>query len=322
MTVPSREPENDSILPPVWARPEAPAEDRDFRFGTLPAILLVAMLASITVWGIADRQAGGNQLWQTGIYFIVIPGTMAVLMAMIRPTSGAMSVSQGTTIAILASAIVVREGFICVLLALPLIIPVVAIVAWAVRRTNDHRAGPRLAAVPLLLLAMSGEGVAYELPTGATASEQRVMPVSAHQVDRSLAQPAELPSIEPLLFALPFPKPTSVEGISAAIGDRAVVSFDSGGAMTLQVTERQSNQIQWTIVENSTPVAGWMTLHTVTASWTEVDGGVLLDVAIEFDRELNPAVYFDPLERWGVGELAEVFADMLEHNAARVDVAS
>ena len=317
MTLPPPEPDNDLIIPPVWDRPY---EDggRDFRFGAVPAILLVAMFASIVVWVIGDRRTGDTQFLQTGIYFVAIPGTMAILLAMIRPKSGAMGVSQGTTIAVLASAIVVREGFICVLLALPLIIPVVAIVAWIARKSKEERSQPRFAVVPLLLLAMSGEGVAYELPTGAVAREQRTMNVSANQLEQSLSLAPEIPSIEPLLFALPFPKPVSVEVTGYAVGDRQIVAFDSGGELTLEITDRQPGRIEWAIVGNTTPVAGWMTLNTVEASWTGTGDSVELDVAIDFDRELNPAIYFDPLERWGVGELAEVLGDMLEHNAGRV----
>ncbi|MGI9605665.1 MAG: hypothetical protein ACR2P0_05950 [Acidimicrobiales bacterium] len=275
----------------------------------LAAILLVATLGALVGWAVSD--AGLNS---SGLYFIAIPGAMATMLALVPGSgeNGRMSGVHGSTIAVLASAIVIREGFICVLLALPLIIPVVVLVSWMTKRDNsDHRRAVMI--LPLLLVGASGEGVVYDLPSGATASETRVVDATPAEIVDALSKPGELPEIEPLLLRLPFPTPQTFESSGIEVGDVQQVQFDRG-AIELEVTNRTETSVVWSVTSNDTPIGEWMTINAVDASWTDFGERTEVTVTIDFDRGLAPAFYFDPLERWGVGEMSEVLIDMIDAN--------
>lgn len=277
---------------------------------TLAAILLAAMLASLFANFLNDEN-----FTNTGIYFVVIPGLIAIILSLLPffPTQTGFGVFRATMIAIFASAIVVREGFICVLLASPLIALVVGLITYASRQSRKNRTSAVLA-LPMLLLLGAAEGTLYEFASTITVEETRQLDISSEDLVASLAEPAVLPEIEPLLFALPFPEPTSFEGSGLELGSTRRIDFSDGGAIDLEISSVTETSVTWTFVETTTSLDEWMTIHHATASWTENSNGVELTIEIEFDRELAPAFYFDPVQRWGVGELAEVLADMIEHN--------
>ena len=278
----------------------------------LATLLFVAMIGSMAAWYLSD-----TGLSESGLYFIGVPGTMAILVTLIpmgvnQTTFG---IARGTTICVLASAIAIREGFICVLMALPLILPIISITAWAARRGRQGQVSAFI--VPLLLLGLATEGVVYDLPDQIQASETRVLDTTSDDLIVSLAQPAELPSLEPVLFQLPFPRPTAFVGEGADVGDIRIVEFGPDaeqGELTLQISEKTSDSITWDIVSDTTPMAGWMVFHDASAEWAPSPDGLEVTVTIDFERSLSPAIYFDPLQRWGVGEMAEVLMDMIEYN--------
>lgn len=278
----------------------------------LSLTIMVAMVTSISIWHFTTG------IEYTGILFIGVPATLAALLALEpRRNRGKYHVVTATMIVVFASSIVLREGFICVLMALPIILPT-ALVLGHYQQKHSSRDVKRAAWIlPILLLGAAGDGAVYELPKNVTVAETRAFDTTSHELNASLHGEAEIPEIEPLLFALPFPKPTAFTGSGADVGDIRTVDFgDDGemGALVLEVTERSDQHITWTIIDNTTPVAEWMTLHQAEASWVETANGLQVTMEIEFDRELAPAFYFDPLERWGVGEMAEVLLDMLAHN--------
>lgn len=275
---------------------------------------LAAMLGVALVGSLIGNFLRDEDFARSGLYFVALPGFMAILLSLVptRRRRSGIDLTRGTTIAVLASAILLREGIICVLLALPLILPIVGVISWSTRRSQS---GHRFALViPLLVLGVSGEGVVYELPSHHSVSESRVVQSSSAELLESLAAPAELPPIEPALFALPFPKPVEFTGEGLYIGAARTVDFGEMGSLDIRVSAVDTYAVTWEFAENSTPLGSWMTFHSAEVSWVERADGIELTVEIVFDRSLAPAFYFQPLENWGVGEMAEVMIDMIEHN--------
>ena len=295
---------------PMETQPTSPESKR------LAWVLFVALIGSVLA-----HFANDNNFTATGIYFVVIPGVLAILTAIApRPVeSTGTGAFRGTLIAIFSSALVVREGFICVALASPLIFLVVGFCVWASRRARDNQV-TAATVIPLLLLLGGAEGTLYEFESRITAAETRTIDISADELLTSLNRPAELPEIEPLLFALPFPQPVNFsERGNLELGAIREIEFSDGGAIALEVTEIGDSSITWSFVATTTSLGDWMTLHSATASWVETPDGLELTVEIDFERQLAPAFYFDPLQRWGVGEFAEVLIDMIEHNASEIE---
>lgn len=306
-------------------RQERPIPEAGRQRFTRAQLKLATILGVALAGSILGHWALDNNFAETGIYFVAIPALMAIALTLIpiRGTEGAgFGTTRGTLIAILASALLVREGIICVIMAAPLIFLVIGLVRLANRSFGHKKEGRRQAAwaIPMMLIAGSADGVVYELPTAISVTETRVIDATADEFVASLGRQGQLPEIEPLLFALPFPAPTEFLGEGLGIGDTRTVIFGDAGSIDLTIDERTDNSITWTFTENTTPLAEWMIIHRATATWTDTAEGLAVTLTIDFDRALSPAFYFDPLQRWGVGEMAEVLLDMMAHNAVGADV--
>lgn len=274
--------------------------------------LLLAMAFSTSFWTNYQAKNGGS-FWDSGAYFVLVPGAMASIISIVpwNKNKTGFGVFRGTMITVLATAILLREGFICVIMALPLIIAVVALVSYSNRKNTKAR---NYMLAPLLLVGFGGEGIVYDLPSSIVVEESRTIDTTSQELMGSFDLAGELPSIEPLLFKLPFPKPTSSTDGGGEVGSVRTIEFAEMGSIKLMISERTESSIAWTVIEDTTPLADWMTLNKFTASWVEVADGVQLTVEIDFERTLAPAFYFGPLEEWGVSEFAEVILDMIESN--------
>jgi len=272
--------------------------------------LCICILVSLAGWGLSSHGLG-----DTGAYFIVVPGLAAACITLIPASqdSHPFGPFRTTTIVLLASAIFIREGVICVAMASPLIFLVVGLAVFAVKRATK---GLHVVVVlPLLLLLGGLEGTAYDLPDQTTVAEVRSVAVSASELDAALnTVDGVVPEVQPLLFHLPFPKPVTFEGTAADIGDTQRMEFTMG-ELELVVTERSSGHVRFELVDNTTPINDWYELSTIELRWQDAGEGAELTVEIDYRRKLSPAFYFDPLGRFGVGEMAEVIADMVEANA-------
>lgn len=283
----------------------------------LAGLIVLATVVSIAGWSVSSVGLG-----ESGLYFIAIPGLAAAAVTALPSTdqteAGRMGVFRTTLVVILCSALLIREGIICVLMASPLVFLIVGLVGFAVAAGEEpkHRIEAQ-ALLPLLLLG-AFEGVAYDFPTTAVATEVRVVdqPAMAFDLAFAGADPA-LPALEPLLFQLPFPTPTDFDGAAAETGDRVQVSF-TAGAMELAVAERSTSHLRLEMVSDTTPIGNWYAVDTIDIRWDALGDQTELSVSIAYERHLAPAFYFHPLGTFGVGEFAEVIADMAELNADEV----
>ncbi len=278
----------------------------------LSAAIGVATMGSLMAWALSSVG-----LDETGFYFITLPGVMAALLALVprrQGSGGALGVVRTSTIVILCSALVIREGFICVLMALPLIVPIIAIAANSARNPARFRASVLL---PLLLLGLGSEGVAWNVDASGVSSESRIVAASPSEIEAALAAPGELPAIEPLLFKLPFPLPHDITSEGLDVGDQQVTTFTEG-QMVFEVIERststEAGQVRWKLLTDTTPIAGWTDINEIEARWQAADNGSEVTMSISYDRKLAPSFYFGPLMSWGTSEMADVLLDMVEEN--------
>lgn len=112
-------------------------------------------------------------------------------------------------------------------------------------------------------------------------------------------------------FALPqalqlFPQPAEVEvDEGTTLGANRVVRMrgrEGEGRLTLRVTDRSDTTARFTVLSDTTPIANWVRHHSITYTVTPDDDGTRLQVTLDYDRELAPAWFFDPLMKaaaWG-----------------------
>ena len=113
---------------------------------------LAGIIVALTASGIAYRLLVLHRLEQTSALFIGLPALLALVLALTpRAKSVTGIVMKGTTIALLLSAPILGEGFVCILMAAPIFYLIAFIVA--LRRPEDpgqSRPGPGRHARPSL----------------------------------------------------------------------------------------------------------------------------------------------------------------------------
>ncbi len=274
---------------------------------------LVLLILSLAAARLGYMLLTNNGLKETAALFVGLPAIIALIIAL---TPQAKSVTgmvlKATTIALLLALISLQEGGICILMAAPLFYAVALVIGLLLdiaRREQKGIYGFLL--LPILLLSsLEGTHESLAFNRANAVSVSRVVPAPEWEVTQTLAQTPAWTRPLPLFFRLGFPVPDSAAGHGLAVGDRRVVSFTNGhqamGQMQWEIMARGTNSVRFQAAADSTPIAGWLTWQAADVQWTAVDAThTLVTWTITYERQLDPAWYFAPLERYGVGLAAD-----------------
>ena len=268
------------------------------RFG----LILIALVAV----SIAFRLLTGLHMQHTSLVFVGLPALVAWIVASSTPPETATgSVMRTTTLALLISWIFLGEAWICVLMAAPIFYLVAGIIALIRRRSGG---GPgRVGITALLVLPLSIEGV-----TPAVSVDRARSVVVEGTVDASIAEVravlATTPRFDrelPLFFRLGFPTPGHTHGEGLQPGDRRSIVFaHSGhhdGALVMRVAESTANAVHFETVSDDSYITHWLSWTHARVRLAETGAGdTRVQWTLRYVRRLDPAWYFDPLEKYGV----------------------
>jgi len=281
-------------------------------------VCIVAAIASV-IYRVLVLQ----HLEQTSLLFIGIPLVLSIMLCMTpRPESATGSIMKSITLMLLMFGILLFEGLICILMAAPLAYLIGAIVGYLADRSRNKRRGRfnKMNCTCFTVIAlMSFEGITETLSFGREESVvvTRTLDVSPDQAIKMLATPPEFNlTALPTFLKLGFPMPTEVKGDGIALGDKRTIHFSGGegepGDLIVEVTEVNDHKIVFSLVKDGSHISHWLTWKTIT--WeilpTE-DGKSEVTVTLDYTRELDPAWYFKPIERYGVRKAGEYFIESI-----------
>ena len=269
---------------------------------------LIYLTIAVGVAGLLYRLLVYRHLEQTALLFIGIPSTLSILLALTpKPKSATGGILKGITIAILLSGPLLHEGFICIVMASPLFYLAGLIVGLLQdgSRRNRHT---NLSCVVLVLLPMSLEGTAARLSFNReeTVKVSRVVDASELEVESALSRSPRTNLPLPLYGRMGFPRPTDAHGEGLAIGDTRTVHFAGGegrpGDLVLRVQESRPGYVRFDAVSDGSKIAHWLKWEFSETEWTAVDAHhTKVTWTLHFRRQLDPAWYFRPWERYAVG---------------------
>lgn len=277
---------------------------------------LIALIAGAALAIITYRVLVANNLEQTSALFIGIPAVLAIAVSlMARPRSAIGTSLKATVITLLISGIFLDEGFVCIVMAAPLFLCVAVIIGALVERTRNRRSSVK-AVMVLAFLPFTMEGVhpEFSFPRDERIEVTRVVTVSAEQTRQNLSLTPEFSSPLPAFFHLGFPLPTATEGEGLAVGDIRRIRFAGGegkpGWLSLQVTEADANHVRFQATGDTSHIAHWLTWQDSEVSWREIaPGQTQVRWQLRYRRELDPAWYFGPWERFAVSLAADYLID-------------
>ncbi len=277
------------------------------------------IIAAIAVTSITARVIASQKLEQTSALFIGLPTVLAIALALApRAKSATGMMIKGVTLFLLSSAILLWEGFICILMAAPLFYLVgisIGLIADVVRKSRLRDKTLAFGPAVALLAAMSLEGTTPRLsfPRAETVTVERVVACRPIEVEQRLAAPPRLDRPLPPFLRLRFPRPHGAYGRGLALGDKRIVRFGATGEppqeLVAEVMARTPRSARLRIVKDDSMVGMWLLWREASIAWDEVPGGTRVRLTLRYDRMLDPAWYFGPAERYGARLAAGYFLE-------------
>jgi len=298
-------------------------EGREKRGPTKAQWILAASILAITVAVLLYRILVWQHLEQTSALFIGIPSVLAIILALTPGSKSAIGLAcKVMAIALLISGIFLGEGFICILMASPIFFTIAIFIGAIIDavRKPEHEKWPGTNMTCLVLIGvftgMSLEGTSAKLsfPQQEEVVATRTLPINAVTVENNLASTPDFNRQLPAFLRLKFPRPVESHGAGLNLGDRRTIHFAGGegkpGDLVMEVAEHSPGHVRFHAVSDHSKIAHWMTWEDADVSWKEVaPGQTAVEWKVRFRRELSPAWYFGPWERYAVGLAAGYLID-------------
>lgn len=282
---------------------------------------IVAVIIAYAVAALLYRLLKHQHLGHSAAMFLGLPAVLAILLALAPKTQTATGgILKGITLALLAVAPLLDEGFVCILVAAP-IFYIVGILVGVATDWHRSRRGVTLSCVALVLLPMSLEGVVPQLTfrRAQTVEVESVLASPVDNVEHALAHSLRVTTPLPLPLRIGFPKPLAASGEGLAIGDTRTIHFAAAegapaGDLLMRVAARRPGYARFETVSDASKLAQWLKWTSSEVEWKPLDGArTAVTWRIHFERELDPAWYFSPWERAAVRQAA---AYLIAANAA------
>ena len=297
-------------------------EENGARFALATIIIAVAVAA------VAYRAILSHGLQQTAALFVGIPALLAVAVVFgVSPKSATGVACKAVTIALLVSLLFLWEGMLCVMMSAPLFYAVAIAITWVVElfrdRDRDRIITLRSCAFLLAIVPMTLEGV-----TGLTTIDRddsvtvsRIVHASPDAVRRALLEAPRFDRALPLILRAGFPSPVATRIERDASGTRVVIQMRGGemllngmeprtGDLTLRLEESAPGLVRWHAVSDTSHMTHFLSWRDIVVRYDALDANTTrVTWAIHYDRALDPAWYFGPIERYAVRRAADYLVD-------------
>ncbi|HJZ76144.1 MAG TPA: SRPBCC family protein [Vicinamibacterales bacterium] len=276
---------------------------------------LTVIVLAVAAASIAYRAVRDHGLQQTAALFIGVPVVLAVVVIFAaRPRSATGVACKAVTVAMLLSVLFLWEGFLCVVMAAPLFYLVAIAISYPIDRRRERLRSRTLysSLVVLAFAPLSLEGVT-ELTTfdrHAAVTATSLVHASAADVERALVEPPRFDRALPRYLRSGFPRPVAsrIERRDAG-GMRWVITMRGGetflngteprtGDLTLVLEEHRPGLMRWRAASDTSHMTHFLTFRESIVSWEPVDFRTTrVTWEIRYERGLDPAWYFGPMER-------------------------
>jgi hypothetical protein len=295
--------------------------------GQRARLTVAAIIAAVAIAAVAYRVVLRGGLQQTAALFIGIPTLLAIVVVLaVSPRSAVGVALKAVTVGLLVSLIFLQEGMLCVLISAPLFYLVAIVIAIAFNRLQRYKNKQSQLLSGLVLLSLLPLGFEGVLPAttadrNQTVSETRVLGVPADRIKDALFATPRFDRAMPLPLRAGFPRPMLAAIEKDAGGTRWRIRFRGGemrlngieprtGDLILLLEKARPGYLRWRAVSDSSHMTHFLRWREIVAEWTPGGGGdCRVTWTIRYERGLDPAWYFGPLERYAVRLAASYLID-------------
>jgi hypothetical protein len=286
---------------------------------------VTAIIAAIVIGTVAYRLIFIHRLEQTAALFIGLPALMAVIVVWATSPRSATGVAcKAVTIGLLISMIFLGEGMVCVAMSAPLFYGVAVLIGRSVDELRRRDRSTTLSVIVLLaFVPMSLEGVTAltSLDRDETIVETRVIEASPDAVARAITAPPRFERALPPYLRVGFPRPTDVRIERHGENLRWVIRMRGGemrldgmepraGDLVLALEEATPRLMRWRVLSDDSHMTHFLRWREAIVEWDAVSpSATRVQWTIRYRRELDPAWYFGPWERYAVRLAAAYLID-------------
>lgn len=282
-------------------------------------ISMVLLFASVSI---CYRLLSGSSYGRSSALYVGIPALLAIGLSFVpTPRSVTGSILLWTTLGMLAVGVLALEGFICILVALPFFLAIGFIIGIFIdkARAREEVTKTRFSLIAILgILSLEGTHESLSFGRSESVTLKRTIPLSPDVFQKKLAQGPTFNNAEiPLFLRAGFPVPlTSSGGGDREVGTRWSIPFDHGEetprVLTVEISESTPHSMTLVPIGDDTEIGKWISWERIRWKWNETsDGSTKVELTFQFRRNLDPAFYFGPIQRFGVGQAGEYFLDSI-----------
>lgn len=287
-------------------------------------ILFVCGVAAIVLRTLLD-----SDFATTTLVYIVVPFAFSAALYFLVPSAEGTGLAADffnhlriVTIGFLLTSAFLFEGFICVLMFMP-IYYVMATLAFAAgwffkRKEKDDKL--RAIAIPVIVLVAAAEGLvpasSFEREEAQTFSAYSSQ--SVEELKANMAEPITFAG-ERHWFLRLFPLPDRIEAGSLAEGDTHRMHFTyrrwgftnvHKGEMHVKITHVGERDIATKITRNDSYLANYLDVHGTRIRFEPVEGGgTNIHLTVLSRRTLDPVWYFAPVQKLATKNSARFFIE-------------
>lgn len=304
---------------------------------------LVGFILVLATVNVAYRIVYATGAAQTAALYVGVPTVLAIGLALLpRSRSATGMLLKGSTLALLLAGVILPEGLLCLVFVVPLVAVVALVVGGAIdmARRRRRREGPTLMAVAVPLVVLSLEGVVGSpFDSHDVAVANSTVTATPSEVEAALAATPVLDAPIPPFLSFGFNRPVSAAGSGIAVGDRREIEFTGGSHddhplrlfgltgersvehhshMRLTVAASAPGRVVFRVDHDTTMLARWADLRRAVVTWAPSgEQETRVTWRLEYERLLAPAVYFGPLQRFGMGQVADYLLDAVVERPLR-----
>lgn len=276
-----------------------------------PLLLLIIGAATLTIRALLDSSFRNSTL-----LYLVVPFIISVALYGLTKPSGRSGLGwqylnhlRTATIVFLATSVLLFEGFLCVLMFMP-IYYVAVTVGYLFRWMFDRDGGARTLSwsIPALVLVLAVEGLtpATTPSRTATATWSTIADADPATLQANMAKPIVFPPRGFHFFSM-FPLPDQIHSGSLVAGDVHRLRFTykkwflanySRGWLHLRIDQVSPRHIRTKVIRNDAYLSHYMEIDG-TDVWFDPlpDGRTRVTLTIRYRRLLDPAWYFAPMQQ-------------------------
>ncbi|MFZ4761523.1 MAG: hypothetical protein ACOYK8_01740 [Alphaproteobacteria bacterium] len=265
-----------------------------------------------------------HRLYNSAALYIGLPLLLALGLSLSPKTKSALGATmKGMTIALLLSAIVFLEGYICILLAAPIFYAVGALIAYPIDRAckrEDKNSTLQTACIATVfgLLSLEGTTEMTTVPRHNEIIVSKIVAADITDIRSQLSKTPEFTQDKPVFLKI-FPYPAQITGQGLNIGDERVAKFIAykhiwwskvEGDLVMKITENSKDKIKFAVVKDDSYLSHYLKWQSSEVSLESVDSThTKVTWKLSYERMLDPAWYFSPMQRYAATLAARELID-------------